>query len=284
MFPRSLSQAVTARSVKGRAVIADFALLRPQANAAAGSLGSAVVLRSPYSSSRVSFSNTLLTRSLLPLVIQRGTLLRTDSTPSSPDLTPDPRHSGQNPSPKSAPVLLSARRDFGADDPELYEKIRRAVVKACPAWMGQRREDLAQKAVLRVLERAKRSPDEARFCSSYLYRTAYSVVVDEIRSIRRREGNDASEGQELVEQRATANTSHSDPEYQAQDNRLGAAIRACLAGLKYERRLALTLNLQGYSNPDAAKMLDWDPKRTENLTVRGRSDLRRCLESKGFGI
>lgn len=280
MFPRSLSQAVTAHSVKGRAFFADFAQMRSQASAA----GSAVVLRSPYSAPRVALLNTPIARSPLPFVIQRGSLLRTDSTPSTPHVGPDPRHSDLNPSPKSAPVLLSARRDFGAEDPELYEKIRRAVLKACPAWMGQRREDLAQKAVLRVLERAKRSPDEARFCSSYLYRTAYSVVVDEIRSIRRKEGNDASEGQDLVEQRATAKVSHSDPENQAQDNRLGAAIRACLAGLKYERRLALTLNLQGYSNPDAARMLDWSTKRTENLTVRGRSDLRRCLESKGFGI
>lgn len=223
-------------------------------------------------------------RSIAPRIIQRGIRLRTDSMSSTPELENPGTQAGDQPGADPKPLLLSPRRDFRTDDPELYEKIRRAVHKACPAWLRQRSDDLAQKAVLRVLERAKRSPDEARFCASYLYRTAYSVVIDEIRSIRRKEGNDASQGQELVDQRATASTPHSDPEFHAHDQRLGQAIRDCLAGLKQERRLALTLNLQGYSNPDAARMLDWNIKRTENLTVRGRSDLRRCLEGKGFGV
>lgn len=197
--------------------------------------------------------------------------------------SPQGPRSGSDRIEPSPPVSLSPRRDFSTHDPELYEKIQRAIQKACPLWLRERSEDLTQKTVLRVLERAQRSGENARFCASYLYRAAYNVVVDEIRSIRRKEGHDASEGQELVEQRAAAESSHSDPEYHTHDRRLGTAIRKCLAGLKYERRLALTLNLQGYSNPDAAQMLAWDLKRTENLTVRGRSDLRRCLERKGFG-
>jgi RNA polymerase sigma-70 factor (ECF subfamily) len=52
--------------------------------------------------------------------------------------------------------------------------------------------------------------------------------------------------------------------------------------LKYERRLAVTLYLHGHSVPDAARILDWSAKRTENLVYRGLADLRECLLSKGL--
>ena len=49
-----------------------------------------------------------------------------------------------------------------------------------------------------------------------------------------------------------------------------------------DRRLAVTLHLQGHSVPDAARVLDWPVKRTENLVYRGMADLRECLMSKGI--
>jgi RNA polymerase sigma-70 factor (ECF subfamily) len=33
---------------------------------------------------------------------------------------------------------------------------------------------------------------------------------------------------------------------------------------------------------EAARILDWSPKRTENLVYRGLADLRGCLTSKGL--
>jgi RNA polymerase sigma-70 factor (ECF subfamily) len=62
---------------------------------------------------------------------------------------------------------------------------------------------------------------------------------------------------------------------------LGSAVRECLLNAKRERRLAVTLYLQGHSIPDAARILDWDVKRTENLVYRGLADLRQCLLKKG---
>ena len=41
------------------------------------------------------------------------------------------------------------------------------------------------------------------------------------------------------------------------------------------------LHLQGHSVPDAARLLGWPAKRTENLVYRGLADLRRCLIAKG---
>jgi len=62
---------------------------------------------------------------------------------------------------------------------------------------------------------------------------------------------------------------------------VGRAIRDCLLGLVTPRRLAVTLHLQGHTVPQAAEVLGWDAKRTENLVYRGLADLRVCLARKG---
>ena len=54
--------------------------------------------------------------------------------------------------------------------------------------------------------------------------------------------------------------------------------------MKRERRLAVTLYLQGHSVPAAARLLEWTAKRTENLVYRGLADLRECLTAKGMGL
>ena len=48
-----------------------------------------------------------------------------------------------------------------------------------------------------------------------------------------------------------------------------------------DRRLAVTLYLQGHTVPEAARILGWAAKRTENLVYRGLADLRQCLLGKG---
>jgi RNA polymerase sigma-70 factor (ECF subfamily) len=72
-----------------------------------------------------------------------------------------------------------------------------------------------------------------------------------------------------------------DPEATASFRELGSAVRDCLTSAKRERRLAVTLYLLGHSVPDAARILGWDAKRTENLVYRGLADLRQCLVGKG---
>jgi RNA polymerase sigma-70 factor (ECF subfamily) len=48
-----------------------------------------------------------------------------------------------------------------------------------------------------------------------------------------------------------------------------------------DRRRAVMLYLQGHSVPEAARLLGWTAKRTENLVYRGLADLRHCLRAKG---
>jgi RNA polymerase sigma-70 factor (ECF subfamily) len=52
--------------------------------------------------------------------------------------------------------------------------------------------------------------------------------------------------------------------------------------MKRERRLAVTLYLQGHTVAEAASILEWPFKRTENLIYRGLADLRACLRCKGL--
>lgn len=163
----------------------------------------------------------------------------------------------------------------------LRQDVARAVARLCPRWMVDRRDDLVQAAVMRVMHiTAKRSAsgEETRSLStSYLYKVAYSVLVDEIRRLRRLCETDLQD--EAVAASASATE---DPERKAVSKEVGRSIQDCLIGMKRERRLAVTLHLQGHTASEAARILDWAAKQTENLVYRGLADLRKCLLAKGI--
>jgi len=115
------------------------------------------------------------------------------------------------------------------------------------------------------------------FSTSYLYKVAHSALVDEIRRVRRRRETDL-EDEGVAEIAGTTGN----PERIAASLEIGRGIQACLRCMKRERRLAVILHLQGYTVTEAARILDWPAKRTENLVYRGLADLRACLTSKGM--
>jgi RNA polymerase sigma-70 factor (ECF subfamily) len=168
-----------------------------------------------------------------------------------------------------------------------YTKLRRdlahAVARVCPRWQPTRRDDLVQSAVIRVMQVLAKAPREGEgdplLTASYLYKVAYSVLVDEIRRERRR--RETSLEEDAVAQQAIT---EENPERLATSNELGRGIQDCLTQMKRERRLAVTLHLQGHSVPEAARLLEWTAKRTENLVYRGLADLRECLTAKGMGL
>jgi len=116
----------------------------------------------------------------------------------------------------------------------------------------------------------------------YLHRAAHSALVDEIRRRKRRPEvpleADTSEGEPGARIEPVA---AGDPEASASFRELGTAVRDCLSAAVRDRRLAVTLYLQGHTVPEAARILGWDNKRTENLVYRGLADLRQCLLGKG---
>jgi RNA polymerase sigma-70 factor (ECF subfamily) len=169
----------------------------------------------------------------------------------------------------------------GADEAEvtaIRSTLVRAVRRICPAWLADRSDDLVQVAAMRVLSARPPGEGKSPLPASYLYKVAYSALVDEIRRLRRRP--EAPLEDEATLGRAAAAPAP-DPEREYAATQVGRAIRDCLLGLVTPRRLAVTLHLQGHTVPQAAEVLGWDAKRTENLVYRGLADLRACLARKG---
>jgi RNA polymerase sigma-70 factor (ECF subfamily) len=161
---------------------------------------------------------------------------------------------------------------------QLRRDLERAVSRVCPPALANRREDLVQTAMIRVVELQRREPDRTRLSPAYLYRVAYTALIDEMRSLDRRR----EVALEEVEAMPRQPTAPGDPERSAGAAQIGRAVRDCLQRLVQDRRLAVTLYLQGHTIPEAAELLAWDGKRTENLVYRGLSGLRACLATKGF--
>lgn len=181
----------------------------------------------------------------------------------------------------SADLRLVSRSDTVLSEEEtarLRTQLKQAVHRVCPPWLGDVRDDLVQMALMRVLEVRRKSEGKREFAASYLWKVAYSALVDEIRRQRRRRETPLEEaGQDDAPITAQPN-----PERRTADREIGVGIRECLAELVRPRRMAVVLYLQGHSVPEAAKLLHWDNKRTENLVYRGLADLRQCLARKGF--
>jgi RNA polymerase sigma-70 factor (ECF subfamily) len=158
----------------------------------------------------------------------------------------------------------------------------RAVRRQCPGWLSDHAQDIAQVALTRIMAADRRAEGERSLSSFYVHRAAHSALVDEIRRRKRRpETQLESATHDGDASRAFEPKAQGDPECTASFRELGLAVRACLLCAKRERRLAVTLYLQGHSVPDAARILGWDAKRTENLVYRGLADLRQCLLRKG---
>jgi RNA polymerase sigma-70 factor, ECF subfamily len=196
------------------------------------------------------------------------------------------------PKPKPRPRRGASRNDLpfsiliDADGPDLTvvrSHLSRAVARVCPGWLADRRDDIIQSALIRVTNIAARE-GKAPLAASYLWKAAYSATVDEIRRVRRLRESPLEE----VEAEGRGNrpvlevAERADPERRAGSREVGAAIRACLAGLMADRRRAVALHLQGHTIPECGRLLGWDAKRAENLAYRGMQDLRACLEQKGI--
>lgn len=179
--------------------------------------------------------------------------------------------------PSGPPTLVSAEI---TDErvAQLRTVLERAVVRVCPPWLLAQRDDLVQAAVIKVLEVRRKSGEGIEDVpASYLFRVAHSALVDEIRRHRRKREVALDDGGDAVEQRERVR----DPEHETAGREVGRAIADCLKRLKQERRLAVTLYLQGNNVPESSRTLGWDRKRTENLVYRGLMDLRQCLMKKG---
>ncbi len=152
----------------------------------------------------------------------------------------------------------------------------RVVATVCPAWLSADRDDIVQNACIRLLRISSEAEKSKEFSASYLWRTAHSAVMDEI---RRRMRHPTVSEEEAAEVAAPGGT----PEGGRVDREVGEAIVAGLRNLSEPRRRAVALHLFGYSLEESARMLDWDAKRLANMRYRGLDDLRDLLKERGYG-
>ena len=169
---------------------------------------------------------------------------------------------------------LSASLTADFDVEQLRIDIVRAVRSICPRWLAQHADDLSQIAVSRILERLRTAEGHLELSQGYLYRTAYSVVVDEIR--RRRRLREIPLAPDALMQSVEGN-----PERQTFSREVRDAVTGCLARLAAPRRRAVTLHLMGHSVDEISALLECRYKQAENLVYRGLSDLRACLRRRG---
>ncbi|MBZ5640289.1 MAG: sigma-70 family RNA polymerase sigma factor [Acidobacteriia bacterium] len=188
--------------------------------------------------------------------------------PNSPEVEGSIRPDGPG-----APRILEPE-EFASIRPQLLSLVRRV----CPRWLSDQAEDIVQIAMMQVLERSQREGGDFEVSTSYLMRAAHNAAVDEIRRRFRRPEVAESEEPELESREART----PNPHQQVAAREIERAIRACLAALAGPRRTAVTLYLLGYSLLETVELSGWNRKRSEHLTHRGISDLRRCLAAKGL--
>jgi RNA polymerase sigma-70 factor (ECF subfamily) len=159
----------------------------------------------------------------------------------------------------------------------LRQKLTIAVRSICPRWMRDCQDDLIQAGMMAVMRIDRKNEEDRTFHASYLRKVAYSAVVDEIRRLRSRKEVPL---EIMGETREATPARTLDPDRRYEGRQIGVAIRSCLKELIEPRRLAVTLHLLGYKQPQIAERMGWTHKRASNLVFRGLQNLRACLSAR----
>jgi RNA polymerase sigma-70 factor (ECF subfamily) len=144
--------------------------------------------------------------------------------------------------------------------------------------MSQERDDLVQTALLRIVSLLEGETPRREVNATYLWKTAYSVTLDEIRRSRWRFERTARVGS-LGDDRTETGP---DPERAALSREICLHVRACLKVLESSRRRVVLMRLAGYSHDETAERLGMGLKQVANFFHRGMKDLRHCLRAKGM--
>ena len=139
-------------------------------------------------------------------------------------------------------------------------------------------EELVQEAFLRVYRARERYQPDARF-STWLYRIATNLALNELRRPRRRDPHDSVD----AEGAAPLLVAQAAPIDEVVDaRRRGVAVERAFALLPERQRAALWLTaVEGRSYAEVAEGLDVTEKAVKALVHRARSNLATQLESRG---
>jgi len=136
-------------------------------------------------------------------------------------------------------------------------------------------EDLVQETFLRVHRARHRYRPDARF-STWLYRIATNLALNELRRPRRRDAHRSINADGALELAADAPA----VDAIAHARRVGAELEVAIAALPERQRAALWLSaVDGLSYADVAHALDTSEQAVKALVHRARSTLAQRLES-----
>ncbi len=144
-------------------------------------------------------------------------------------------------------------------------------------------EDLAQDAVIKVLNHIERYSPEFKF-SSWIFKIANNVAIDHLR--RRRIDTISMDGSPHASSAAEIEASTFDVAAEQEDaldeiaaRELGSAIEAAIGRLRPEYRACIMLrHVEGRSYEEIASTLDLPLGTVKTYIHRARHELRRALE------
>jgi len=180
-----------------------------------------------------------------------------------------------DPDPDVDKMLAFQAGDDSAFD-ELYRRWAGPLLRYLERMVGDTgtAEELLQEAFFRVHRARDRYVPQARF-STWLYRIATNLALNELKRPRRRHQHD-SEGN--PEDRAIGVASAPLVDEVVDSRRRGAAVERLLDGLPERQRMALWLAAaEGHSYAEVAAILETTEKSVKALVHRGRSALAAGL-------
>ena len=134
-------------------------------------------------------------------------------------------------------------------------------------------EELVQEAFFRVHKARERYEPKARF-STWLYRIATNLALNELKRPRRRHYHEEEENSVLVSEGPST-------EAQIDSQKMGGVVEEILQKLPERQRVALWLSAaEGHSYAEVAQILETTEKSVKALVHRGRTALIDRLGSR----
>jgi RNA polymerase sigma-70 factor (ECF subfamily) len=175
-------------------------------------------------------------------------------------------------------IAMKRQRIDAADFETLLEKfsssIRASVFKLGLHQRGIDPEDIIEEVRIKIWRKFGHEKNLILY-SLYIQRTINSILIDQIRKMRRQERLILHEKEKLIsEERENWGTAHS-------QDALRQTVGAAADSLLESRRAVVKLFLMDMTIDEISVTLKWSRDKTRNLLYRGLADLREMLKEGG---